>query len=78
MWDKNWLQMVNLTRFGCPVRFYMESPTPIPSHGVQYSILMTLYNMCCGAPPPPPPAAYLYWSSFDQLEYFRMKTAAMV
>ena len=24
MWDKNWLQLVNLTRFGCRTRFRME------------------------------------------------------
>ena len=34
-----------------PVRFILShSHIPTPSHGVQYSILMTLYNMCYGVP----------------------------
>ena len=53
----------NFVKCGIPVRFYIESPTPAPSHGVQYSILMALYKMYVLWSPP----TYLLWSLFDQL-----------
>ena len=52
--------------------FILSLLPPPPSHGVEYSIIMNLYNICYEFTP-----LCRLWSLSDHLEYLSIKTAVM-
>ena len=72
------LEFLCFVKWHIPACFYIESPITPPHHmeyNTQYQWPLTYITCVIWVMESP---AFLLWSLFDQLEYFRIKTAAMV